>query len=87
MQAMQMSMALILPSVFFSGFIFPRETMPWIFYEIGFFIPTTYFIELMRAIVLRGASLQEFWVNVVALIGFGFFLFTLSALRFRNKLA
>src|SRR5947199_10083200 len=67
MQAMQMSMALILPSVFFSGFIFPRETMPWIFYEIGFFIPTTYFIELMRAIVLRGASLQEFWVNVVVL--------------------
>jgi ABC-2 type transport system permease protein len=87
MQAMQMSMALILPSVFFSGFIFPRETMPWIFYEIGFFIPTTYFIELMRAIVLRGASLQEFWVNVVALIGFGLFLFLLSALRFRNKLA
>jgi ABC-2 type transport system permease protein len=87
MQAMQMSMALILPSVFFSGFIFPRETMPWIFYEIGFFIPTTYFIELMRAIVLRGASLQEFWVNVVVLIGFGIVLFMLSALRFKKKLA
>ena len=28
MQALQMSMAFILPSVFFSGFIFPRETMP-----------------------------------------------------------
>ena len=32
MQALQMSMAFILPSVFFSGFIFPRETMPAIFY-------------------------------------------------------
>ncbi len=87
MQAMQMSMALILPSVFFSGFIFPRETMPWIFHEIGYFIPTTYFIELMRAIVLRGASLQEFWINVVVLIAFGVVLFMLSALRFKRKLA
>ena len=31
MQALQMSMVFLLPSVFFSGFIFPRETMPWIF--------------------------------------------------------
>ena len=35
MQALQMSMTFIMPSVFFSGFIFPRETMPWIFYAIG----------------------------------------------------
>src|SRR5207247_6430257 len=35
MQALQMSMVMILPSVFFSGFIFPRETMPSIFYAIG----------------------------------------------------
>ncbi|MDB6056325.1 MAG: hypothetical protein JWO95_169, partial [Verrucomicrobiales bacterium] len=39
-----------------------------------------------RAIVLRGASLQEFWVNVVALIGFGVVLFMLSALRFKKTL-
>ncbi|HEY0368778.1 MAG TPA: ABC transporter permease, partial [Chthoniobacterales bacterium] len=54
MQALQMSMAFILPSVFFSGFIFPRETMPAIFYGIGAVMPTTYFIALMRAIILRG---------------------------------
>ena len=56
MQALQMSMTFIMPSVFFSGFIFPRETMPWIFYAIGALLPTTYFIDLMRAIILRGAS-------------------------------
>src|SRR5206468_527302 len=44
MQALQMSMTFILPSVFFSGFIFPRETMPWIFRALGSIIPTTYFI-------------------------------------------
>ena len=42
MQALHMSMVFILPSVFFSGFIFPRETMPDIFYASGI-VPATYF--------------------------------------------
>src|SRR5256886_8851332 len=60
-QALQMTMIFILPSVFFSGFIFPRETMPWIFYAIGSCLPATYYIELERAVVLRGATLGDFW--------------------------
>src|SRR5205085_10098068 len=71
MQALQMSMTLIMPSVFFSGFIFPRETMPWIFYAIGSLLPTTYFIDLMRAIILRGATLAEFWKDLAILSAMG----------------
>jgi len=87
MQALQMSMIFIMPSVFFSGFIFPRETMPWIFYAVGACLPTTYFIELMRGIVLRGASLSDFWLNLVVLVAMGLGLFVLCALRFRRRLA
>jgi ABC-2 type transport system permease protein len=87
MQAMQMSMLFILPSVFFSGFIFPRETMPWIFYAIGSCLPATYFIELMRGIILRGATLEEFWLNIVVLAGMGLALFTLCAFQFKRKIA
>src|SRR5262249_55978018 len=87
MQALQMSMLFILPSVFFSGFIFPRETMPKIFCMIGSCLPATYFIELMRAIVLRGASLGEFWMHLMILAGMGAALFTLCALRFKGKIA
>ena len=36
-----MSMVFLLPSVFFLGFIFPRETMPWIFYALGALFSTT----------------------------------------------
>ncbi len=86
-QALQMSMIFIMPSVFFSGFIFPRETMPWIFQAIGLCLPTTYFIELMRAIILRGAGLGEFWPHVAMLAGMGAGLFALCALRFRQKIA
>jgi len=85
-QALQMTMIFILPSVFFSGFIFPRETMPWIFYAIGAVLPTTYFIELARAVILRGASLADFWPHLVILTGMGLALFSLCALRFRKKI-
>jgi ABC-type multidrug transport system permease subunit len=86
-QALQMTMVFILPSVFFSGFIFPRETMPWIFYAIGSALPATYYIELERAIILRGASITDFWFNMGLLAAMGFGLFALCALRFKQKIA
>lgn len=86
-QALQMSMIFILPSVFFSGFIFPRETMPQIFYLISTVIPATYYIELERALVLRGASLGDFWLNLVVLAAMGLALFSLCALRLKRKIA
>src|ERR1017187_7373872 len=86
MQALQMSMVFMLPSVFFSGFVFPRETMPWIFYALGSLMPATYFISLMRAIILRGANLFEYWPHLVILIALSISLFVLCALRFRKKI-
>jgi ABC-2 type transport system permease protein len=87
MQALQMSMMFILPSVFFSGFIFPRETMPWIFYTFSKIIPATYYIELERALVLRGASLADFWQHLVILAVMGAGLFAFCVMRFRKTIA
>jgi ABC-2 type transport system permease protein len=86
MQALQMSMAFILPSVFFSGFIFPRETMPAIFYGLGAIMPTTYFIALMRAIILRGATFFEYWQSLAIMSGMAVLLFSVCSLRFRKKI-
>jgi ABC-type multidrug transport system permease subunit len=86
MQALQMSMTFMLPSVFFSGFVFPRETMPAIFYALGAILPTTYFISLMRAIILRGAHLFEYWPHLVVLIAMSILLFAFCALAFRKKI-
>jgi len=85
-EAMQMSMTVMLPSIFFSGFIFPRETMPWIFYAISTLLPITYFIELMRGIILRGASIVEFWRHLLILAVMGAVFFSLCALRFQKKI-
>jgi len=86
MQALQMSMTFMLPSVFFSGFVFPRETMPWIFYALGALMPATYFISLMRAIILRGAIFFEYWPHLLILLLMSILLFGFCALRFRKKI-
>ena len=85
MQALQMSMAFILPSVFFSGFIFPRETMPG-FFTRSALLPTTYFIALMRAIILRGATFVEYWPSLGVMSVMAVLLFCVCALRFRTKI-
>jgi len=86
MQALQMSMTFILPSVFFSGFVFQRETMPWIFYAFGTVLPTTYFISLMRGIILRGAHFFEYWPHLLILTFMSILLFAFCALLFRKKI-
>ena len=61
MQAMQLSFLFLLPFVFLSGYVFPIAGMPKIFQVITYIIPARYFIEVIRGIVLRGASLVQLW--------------------------
>ena len=67
-EAMQLSMVTFLPSIFFSGYIFPRETMPLPFYGLSFFVPATYFINITRGIILRGAGFVHLWHDGLALM-------------------
>lgn len=55
-QALQMSFLIMLPSVLLSGFMFPRDNMPAPIYAITFLFPVTYFIQILRGIILRGAD-------------------------------
>jgi ABC-2 type transport system permease protein len=87
MQAMQMAITFLLPTVFFSGFIFPRETMPWIFHAISTLLPATYYIELLRGLVLRGATFADLQSQIVILALMGVGLFILCAARYQSRLA
>src|ERR1700722_2777275 len=84
-EAMQLAFLPILPSVFFSGYIFPRETMPAIFYPISYLIPATYFINITRGVILRGAGIRHLWTDGLALLVIGTLLLIIAARRFRKK--
>lgn len=84
-EAMQLSMMIILPTIFFSGYIFPRETMPLPFYLFSFLVPGTYFVNISRGIILRGAEVRHLWVDALVLLAMGAALLLLAAKRFQKK--
>jgi ABC-2 type transport system permease protein len=84
-QAMQLAFLTILPSIFFSGYIFPRETMPKFFYVLSYFVPATYFINITRGVILRGAGWAHLWIDALALFTIGTVLLVIAARRFQNK--
>jgi ABC-2 type transport system permease protein len=84
-EAMQLTFLTFLPSIFFSGYIFPRETMPMFFYLISYLVPASYYINITRGIILRGAGITHLWVDGLALFAMGSFLLVIAARRFQNK--
>jgi ABC-type multidrug transport system permease subunit len=83
-QAMHLASFVLIPSVLLSGFIFPRESMPLVLNWLGYAIPLTYFLQIQRGIVLRGAGVQDLWQWILPLLFFGFVLIYFSVKRFRT---
>ncbi|MFM1653221.1 ABC transporter permease [Brevibacillus sp. B_LB10_24] len=86
LQAMQVSFALILPSVLLSGFMFPRETMPLVIKWLGGLVPLTYFLEILRGIFLKGVGLDALWKDTLGMVIFSCLIITVAILRFRKQL-
>ncbi|MHB1034923.1 MAG: ABC transporter permease [Pirellulales bacterium] len=85
-QATQLGILVMLPSVLLSGFVFPRPQMPLPIYIVSCFIPVTYYIDILRGIILRGASAWQLWLPSTVLLGFGGLIFLASTLRFKKRL-
>ncbi|HKE96025.1 MAG TPA: ABC transporter permease [Povalibacter sp.] len=86
MQAFQMSFFLLLPSILLSGFVFPFDGMPPVAQWIAQLLPLTHFIDLVRGIVLRGATLMELRVPAEKLLVFLAVVFLAVTLRFHKRL-
>ncbi|HEY7751119.1 MAG TPA: ABC transporter permease, partial [Ignavibacteriaceae bacterium] len=75
----------LLPSLILSGFIFPIESMPWIIQLITNLTPAKFFIEILRAIILRGVGISAFWEQIIYLSIFTIILITLASLVGKRK--
>ena len=86
LQAMQLSMMFFLPSILLSGFMFPFAGMPvWAQY-IGEGLPLTHFVRIVRAIMLKGATIQNVQYDTIALIALMLLAMTIAVTRFRRTL-
>jgi ABC-2 type transport system permease protein len=86
LQAMQLSMMFFLPSILLSGFMFPFAGMPvWAQY-IGEGLPLTHYLRIVRAIMLKGATLPNLQYDTIALLALMLLAMTIAVTRFRRTL-
>ena len=85
-QAQLMVMPVMLPAMMLSGYIFPIASLPIVLQYVGYLLPTTYFIYIMRAVVIKGVGLDLIIPQTIALGLFGIALLGLAIWRFRKTL-
>lgn len=86
-QASQIIMFFAAPSILLSGFIFPRETMPFFIYQMTRLIPLTYFLKIARGIILKGLGFNDLWPQIIPLALMAAVILTVSIRKFHKRLS
>jgi ABC-2 type transport system permease protein len=85
--AMMFSLAgLMLPVIILSGFIFPISSMPLPLQIISNIIPAKWFIIIIKAIMLKGATIHTIWKETLILIGMTVFFIAVSIKKYKIRL-
>jgi len=86
-QAFQASAMILAPTIFLSGFIFPVESMPKVAQWIAAAVPLTYYLRILRGIVVKGVGIEYLWQEAAILAIMGVITLVLAASRVRKSLA
>jgi ABC-2 type transport system permease protein len=78
-------LASFLPTLMLSGFIFPISSMPPFLQIVTYAVPARYFLIALRGIVLKGAGVEAFWIELAALGLYAMFMLTLASVRLRRQ--
>jgi ABC-2 type transporter. len=76
-----------MPAILLSGVMTPIRAMPTWLQVVTYFNPVRYYVEVLRAVLLKGAGLHDIWWRLLALLGFGLTLLTIASLRFHKRVA
>jgi ABC-2 type transport system permease protein len=57
----------LMPAIILSGFLYPIDTMPWVFRELTLLNPLRHFLQVVRAIFLKGSGVRELWAHFLIL--------------------
>jgi ABC-2 type transport system permease protein len=85
-QAMQAGFMFIMPNILLSGFMFPRAAMPEPAQWLGLLLPLTYFLDVLRGILLKGVGFRALWPEFLAMWGFAVLIVMMSVRRFHKTL-
>jgi ABC-2 type transport system permease protein len=86
-QAMQLSIMVLLPNIILSGFIFPVDSMPKVIQAVSAILPLTYFLRILRGVVVKGVGMQFLWTDTLVLAGLALVTLVIAATRLRRTMA
>jgi ABC-2 type transport system permease protein len=86
LQALQLTFFYFLPTMLLSGFMFPFQGMPAWARAIGELLPATYFMRLVRGILLKGNDWTDLWPNIWPLMVFTLVVMTIAVIFYRRTL-
>jgi ABC-2 type transport system permease protein len=79
-QAGQMITVMLMLSIMLSGYVFPRDAMPWALQIAGLALPMTHYLQILRSIILKGGDFFDLWPTIAASTGYTI-LFIFLAIR------
>jgi len=85
-QAMFLAVFIIIPSILLSGLIFPIEAMPEFIQPVSYLLPFTYFVEIIRGLLIKGTLIADLLNDYIALLFFMALFTLLSIWRFKKYL-
>ena len=86
-QAVQLALMVLLPQIMLSGLIFPIESMAVPLRTLALAFPLTWFIQIARGVMVRGAELSHVGVPLAVLTVMGVIVFAAAIRRFSRDLA
>jgi len=85
MQSLLISFAVVMVMIIFCGYAFPVETMPPLMQAIANIFPLKHWLIILRSILLKGAGVEVFWPQLLAIAGLGTAIYTGTVLLLRRK--
>lgn len=86
-QAGQIAQMMAMPALLLSGFMFQIQAEPPLIQVISYLLPTTYFIEILRGVIVRGATLEDMVLPMILLAVLGIIILGISIITFRKQSA
>jgi ABC-2 type transport system permease protein len=80
-------MGMLLPTVLFSGFMFPIENMPLPLQVISNIVPSKWYYIIVKSIMIKGVGFSVIWKETAILVGMTLFLFAISLKNFKIRLS
>lgn len=80
-------MGLMMPTILFSGFMFPLENLPLPMQLISNLIPSKWYFIIVKNVMIKGLALSSIWREVLVLTGMTVFFVSVSLAKFKIRLA